>query len=231
MKRICKYINIPVSLFDTPDLTLSEKWVLMAIDSACDSDDGVSIGPQAIASMCNLSQKEVKETLKSLYDKGAVEIAMDDTGAKMLIPHIYNKSYQSANRPKISEDKPATNEVVDYEEIQEKWNNVCYMLPKIERMTPQRKRKTRTCLKNADASISDLFKVFALISTSSFLRGDSTNSTWRASYDWVVKSADNFQKIMEGTYHSRDFVERQDYEAIMREGSAVKKQEEDDFYK
>lgn len=231
MKRICKYINIPVSLFDTPDLTLSEKWVLMAIDSACDSDDGVSIGPQAIASMCNLPQKEVKEVLKNLYDKGAVEITMDDTGAKMLIPHIYKKSYQSTNRPKISEDKPATNEVVDYEEIQEKWNNVCYMLPKIERMTPQRKRKTRTCLKNADASISDLFKVFALISTSSFLRGDSTNSTWRASYDWVVKSADNFQKIMEGTYHSRDFVERQDYEAIMREGSAVKKQEEDDFYK
>ena len=62
-KRHAKHIVIPISLWESADLTIQEKRLLIDIDSICDSADGVAAGVQALASLSGLTQKDVKGAL------------------------------------------------------------------------------------------------------------------------------------------------------------------------
>ena len=228
MKRICKFITIPTTLFETPDLSILNKWVLIALDSVYDGGQGVAIGIQGLSSLTNLPNKTVKECLTELHEHGAIEVSMQD-GVKLIKPLLYRDSYPKVGEKVVIGDKPADRETLDYAYIQEQWNAICNMLPKLERFTPQRKTKTRTCLKGSGATVTDLIKVFKLIATSSFLNG-SKSSDWRCSFDWVVKSPDNFTKIIEGQYH-KDYGERRSFETILNGGDVNQSKQEDDYYK
>ncbi len=72
-----------------------------------------------------------------------------------------------------------------------------------------------------------MIKVIKLVAASSFLNGKRTD--WQCTYDWIIKSPDNFTKIFEGQYH-KDYAEKQAYDAIMR-GGDVTQPKEDDYYR
>lgn len=227
-KRQAKHIVIPVSLWESTDLTIQEKHLLIDIDSICDSADGVAAGIQTLATLSGLTQKEVKHTLNELYLKGAIDISVDADGAKRIKPYLYKEQYVKRGEKIVIGDKPTDMETIDYDLIQETWNTVCASLPKIERFTPRRKQKVRSCLKGASATVSDLIKVIKLVATSSFLNGSKTS--WQCSFDWVIKSPDNFTKIIEGQYH-KDFSEQQYYNAIIRDKAIELDKKEDDYYR
>lgn len=228
MKKICKFLTIPTALFDTPDISILSKWVLIAIDSVYDGGQGVAIGIQALSSMTNLPNKTIKDCLTELYEHGAVEVLVSD-GQKFLKPLMYRESYPNVGAKIVVGDKPADSETIDYGLIQDTWNKTCATLPRIDKFTARRKQKTRTCLKGASATISDMIKVIRLVATSAFLNGSKTD--WSATYDWVIKSPDNFTKVLEGQYH-KDYNERVSYEAIMRGEEVNQKQSDaDNFYR
>lgn len=226
-KRQAKHIVIPVSLWESADLTIQEKHLLIDIDSICDSADGVVAGVQALASLSGLTQKDVKGALNELYLKGAIDISVDADGAKKIKPYLYKERYIKRGEKVVIGDKPTDAETIDYDRIQKTWNTVCPDFPKLDRFTMRRKQKTRTCLKGASATESDMIKVIKLVAASSFLNGKRTD--WQCTYDWIIKSPDNFTKIFEGQYH-KDYAEKQAYDAIMR-GGDVTQPKEDDYYR
>lgn len=226
MKKICKNIVLPINLWATPDLTIQEKWVLLCIDSYSDNI-GTTIGTTLIASDTNIPVKEVKSILKSLQEKGAISINIGESGEKLIKAFLYKERYIADPSNVTIGDKPDDAAPLPYDEIQKKWNEICFMLPKIERFTPRRKQKTRACLKGANATTEDLYKVFRLAATSSFLNGSKTD--WKCTYDWIIKSPDNFQKVFEGNYHSRDYNERVAYESIIS-GSDIKTHNSSDVF-
>lgn len=227
MKRICKNIIISTHLFDHPDLSVSEKWVMIAIDSVSDAN-GVVIGTQAISSLTGMAVKEVKGVLKSLQSKGALDVRIDEDGAKRLFVYLWKERYIENPNAVVVGNNPSDVEVLDYQLIQNTWNSTCDKMPRLDKFTARRKQKTRTCLKGASATFNDMIKVIRLVASSAFLNGSKTD--WSASYDWIIKSPDNFTKIIEGQYH-KDYSERQAYDAIMRGEEINKKQEETDFYR
>lgn len=227
MKRICKFITIPTTLFDTPDLSILSKWTLVAIDSVCPNGGWVGIGVQGLTSLTNLPSKTVRECLTELAEHGAIEVSIQD-GQKLIKPIIYRDAYPKVGEKIVVGDRPQDVEQIDYAYIQEQWNTICNMLPNLDRLTPRRKTKIRTCLKGVGASVSDLIKVFRLVATSAFLNG-SKSKEWSCSFDWVIKSPDNFTKIIEGQYH-KDYTEKRDYETIMRGGEVNQKTSSDDEY-
>lgn len=226
MKRICKYLTIPATLFDNPDLSILSKWVLIAIDSVYDGGQGVAIGVQGLSSLTNLPSKTVKECLTELYEHGAVEVIVCD-GQKFWKPLMYRDSYPKAGQKVVIGDKPTDASPLPYDEIADKWAEICVTLPKITRWSPQRKNKLRSALKQAGLSVEDLYKVFRIIACTPFLNGEGD---FKAHFDWIVSKSTNLQKVYEGFY-CRSYQEKRDYELIMNGGEVNKKQDEGDFYK
>lgn len=79
--------------------------------------------------------------------------------------------------------------------VMELWNSRLKSLPKIQKMTPARKRKIKSAIKDK-TSFTDLFDKVA---ESDYLMGKVKR--WNATFDWVLKP-ENRQKIMEGNYGS-----------------------------
>lgn len=222
-----RYLTIPIHIWSHPDLSVFEKVVLIDIDSYSDSN-GVAMGTQALASSIGLPVKTIKETLKSLQSKGAIEVRLDEDGVKRIIPYLYRERYVTDTKMIIVGDKPSDIQQIDYQSIIDAWNEHCGNLQKVERLTPRRKLKTRTALKGAGCTESELIKAIKLIQTSNFLRGDKGD--WSATYDWLVKSPENIIKVLEGNYH-KDYSERRAFETIMQGGEANHQQDDTEFYR
>lgn len=227
MKRICKNIVLPINLWATPDLTIQEKWVLLCIDSYSDNI-GTTIGTTLIASDTNIPAKEVKSILKSLQEKGAISISIGENGEKLIKPFLYKERYIADPSNVPVGDKPDDAVPLPYDEIQQKWNEICFMLPPLTRFTPARKNRVRSVLKQSNLQIEDLFKCFRIIACTPFLSGVSDQ--FKASFDWLTQKSTNLTKVYEGFY-SRSYQEKADYDIIMRGGDLSQKDQEKDFYR
>lgn len=226
MKRICKNIVISTHLFDHPDLSVSEKWVLIAIDSVSDSN-GAVIGTQAISSLTGMPSKEVKGVLKSLQSKGALDVRIDEDGAKRLFVYLWKERYIENPNAVVLGDKPSDIQVLPYNEIAEKWKESCPHLPPIVRWSPQSKNKLRSVMKNAGLNLDMLYKCFRIVGATQFLNG---TGEFQASFRWLTSKADNLEKVYTGFY-ARSYAEKSSYEIIMNGGEVNQKQEEEDFYR
>lgn len=226
MKKEARFINIPTSLWENQDLSWIAKIVLMEIDSYPRSELGVNVRAGAVATALGITRKECDAALKELFDKGAVQVNIDE-GQKLLLPLIYKERYIATGQPMPEGEKPSTANSIDYDEVQAKWAEICPMLPPIQRFTPQRKRKLKAALNQSGLTIPDLYKCFRIIASTAFLNGAGE---FAAHFDWVVKKSENLQKIYEGFY-ARSPQEKRDYEAIMKGAETNKKDSVDDFYK
>lgn len=229
MKPTLKFITIPLSFFSSPDLSVNAKFVAVAIDMYTDSPDGVAMGMKAIQTATNLSAKEVKDALLELKGKGAIEVNMGENGEKLIKPFLYKDRYNPAGAKPIDGDKPTDAETLDWDEIASKWNESCPQLPPVSRWTPNRKRRLKSSLKQADMNCKDLYKVFAIVGATPFLCGNNDKG-WFAGFDWVAGNATHLTKIYEGSY-SHGVADRRAYEAIMNGGKANGTEKKDDIYR
>lgn len=221
-------MTVPKSFWDNEQLSLTAKWVAITLDSYIDNPNGTPMGVRAIQSATNLSAKEVKDAMTELYEHGAMEVTACD-GQKFWKPLLYRDSYPKVGEKIIVGDKVQDADPINYDLILDTWNEYCGDIQKMERMTPQRKRKTRTALKGAARTYEDLIKAIKTIPHSAFLSGRKS-ADWIVSFDWLIKSPENVTKVLEGKYH-RDFNESTAFNAVMRGEEANQKSEENDFYK
>lgn len=220
MKREARFINVPTSLWGNADLSWTAKIVLMEIDSYPRSELGVNVRAGAVATALGITKKECDNALKELFDKGAIQVNLDE-GQKLLLPLIYKERYIATGQPIPEGEKPSTTSSIDYDEVQSKWAEICPMLPPVQRFTPQRKRKLKAALNQAGLMVADLYKCFRIIASTAFLNG---SGEFAAHFDWVVKKSENLQKLYEGFY-ARSPQEKRDYENIMKGNELEKKQE------
>lgn len=228
MKKISKFTIIPNSFWSTPDLSLEAKWVAVSIDSFSDKPQGVAIGTTALSSDTNLTVKQVKEALKELQIKGALDVNVGENGEKHLKVYLYKEYYKPRGEKIVIGDKPTDTTPLPYDEIMNKWNEYCPMLPKLTRMTPQRKNKLRGSLKQADLTVEDLYKIFRIVGSCEFLNGSSNQ--FKSNFDWVTAKSTTLTKIYEGFY-ARSYQEKRDYEMIMNGATVNQRGTQDDFYR
>lgn len=87
----------------------------------------------------------------------------------------------------------------DYQSVVNSFNSICVSLPKIQKLTDDRKRKIKS-LKHllGDITVDDYFK---RVESSDFLTGRTGN--WNGcTFDWILKPA-NLTKIIEGNYDNK----------------------------
>lgn len=227
MKRESRFVNIPMSLWENNQLSWMAKIVLMEIDSYPRTELGVNVRAGSIANALGITKKECDDALRELFDKEALQINLSE-GNKLLYPLIYKPEYVFKNRPAVVEgQKPSQTNNIDYDDLVKQWADICPMLPAIQRMTPQRKHKVRSCLSNAALTYGDLIKCFRIVAVTPFLNG---TGGFAAHFDWLIQKSQNLQKVYEGFY-ARSPAERSDYERIMNGESLAVKKKVNDVYR
>jgi hypothetical protein len=209
-KRTSKFVVVPTNVWETEQLSLVEKAVLIEIDSV--ANDCPS--PSSIAKTFGISLDEVREAVKSLSKKGALDVRFDEVGKPTYITSMYKEDY-SRDESKISvEGVMPTGEKMDYEYIAEMWQKICPELPQPTKITTKRRRKMHAAIKGNDFTQNNVIQVFRLVHASDFLSGRRAGTTWTATFDWVFKSPDIMRKIFEGGYcYSPN--EKESYKQIM----------------
>jgi hypothetical protein len=97
------------------------------------------------------------------------------------------------------EDPPSAPPRIDYQKIVEQYHGLCPSLPRLAKLTENRKQAIRARLK--DWSVNDIEEVFRNAEASPFLSGRS--GRWNGcNFDWLLKPT-NFPKVLEGTYNDK----------------------------
>lgn len=118
----------------------------------------------------------------------------------------YNKHTDSIKEKEDNKLSSQKNElkIGYYIEIHNKWEETNPNLPSIRCFNEKRKKALRTLLKNNNATIDDLYKVFEIISVCSFCQG-SNDRGWTATLDWVLNDTKScFNRLLEGAYAFND---------------------------
>ena len=109
----------------------------------------------------------------------------------------------------------------DYKSVVDSFNKLCTSLPKVQKLTEQRKKAIRnsTKLLEQDGGFTALFE---RVEASNFLTGRSGD--WQCGFDWILKPA-NLTKILEGNYDNKkstssqpDYTDPDRYKNISWEG-------------
>lgn len=89
---------------------------------------------------------------------------------------------------------------INYQNVLNSFNSICVSLPKVKKLTAERKRKIKNLKKNLDNLTFDDY--FTMIEQSDFLTG--RNGVWNnCNFDWCMKPT-NCIKIIEGNYKNKE---------------------------
>lgn len=79
------------------------------------------------------------------------------------------------------------------------WNKVCTGLPKVVKVTRERREKIALRLKEFKG-VTTPEELFKRVASSPFLNGKSGGREWRANFDWLFANPTNWVKVLEGNY-------------------------------
>jgi hypothetical protein len=231
MKFVPKFIEIPITLWENNDLSWLEKISMLAISSVTSDPMGVKMSPSILATMLKISKSEAKKVLNDLYQRGAIELNVDEDGVQRTNALIYKTEFPYDGQKKAVVEEVPNRLMYDYDFIIAQWNEINPDMPPLSRFTPRRKKQLRTCLSENGVSVEGLIKAFRIISVSDFLNG-RTGVDWKASFDWLIKKTENLDKVLSG-YYCQSRRERQDYQTILNGGDVEIKnsKEEESIYK
>ena len=118
---------------------------------------------------------------------------------------VIQPNTNKSREEKTKEEKTKEEKRVEYpcNEVVKLWNEICTSLPKVIRLSDNRREKVKSRLKewggDKDKMLNNARELFLRIERSDFLTGRS--GKWEgASFDWIFDSRNNWIKVMEGNY-------------------------------
>jgi len=107
------------------------------------------------------------------------------------------------NTSQKKEESCAKEESITPKEVAEMYNDICVSFPRVLRpYALGSKRKEQIKLRSREHSASDWRQVWRNMESSEFCRTHGF-----ATFDWVIKSETNFQKVLEGNFNRRNIEE------------------------
>lgn len=120
-------------------------------------------------------------------------------------PQLNTNNINNINNKELKEEKEKinkkeVNESINYNDVKEKWEELNPNLPSIRCFNEKRKKALKVLLKNNNANIEELYKVFEIISVCSFCQGKNDRN-WTATLDWLINDTKScFNRLLEGVY-------------------------------
>lgn len=222
MERQSKGIWFPIEIWEAKDLSWSEKILLLEIDSFTSKKKDCFISNEYIANLLKVTETTANKILSSLIKKGYVIKTSFDGRRRSVKSALTFEARQGCfeeqgrvanesnipiiidtniNIPKEEIDKSISKkECINFTEVQSKWEKLNPSLPTIRYFSDKRKNALRKLLKDNNATIEDLYKVFKIISACSFCQGNNDRK-WIATLDWVLNDTKGcFNRLLEGVF-------------------------------
>lgn len=210
MNRDFKGVWIPKEIYLDERLSALDKIILAEIDSLDDEDKGCYASNQYLADFCQCSERKVTASISKLIEYGYVEAENFDGRHRVLRSRVAKSARQGSKKCEADTQKVRPNNIENtknnkidncssnniYTLIVESYNSTCVSLPKCMKLTD--KRKSHIKRRVADYGIDEIQMAFRKAEESDFLTG--RKGEWKASFDWMMQSADNIAKILEGQY-------------------------------
>lgn len=131
-----------------------------------------------------------------------------DGGTDVLPTNTNERREEKTGEEKTRKEKTRKDQKREYPcaEIVKVWNEVCVSLPKVLRLSDARRDKVTARLRewggdNPEEMIAKAREFFNRIEASDFLTGRS--GKWKASFDWLFDSRNNWIKVAEGNYDNK----------------------------
>lgn len=107
-------------------------------------------------------------------------------------------------KEKESKEKESK-EKYPYQDICALWNSVCLSLPKVQKVSDNRRHKIKCRCdewgKDRETWLQTAETLFKRVQASDFLTGrQSGKASWTASFDWLFDNGSNWVKVSEGNY-------------------------------
>lgn len=145
-----------------------------------------------------------RRAVMARWGKNSSNNTDETVGDTDVLPMNTNKSREE----KTGEEKKRKDQNREYPcaEIVKAWNEVCVSLPKVLRLSDARRDKVKARLRewggdNPEEMIAKAREFFNRIEASDFLTGRS--GKWKASFDWLFDSRNNWIKVAEGNYDNK----------------------------
>lgn len=110
-----------------------------------------------------------------------------------------NNSLSVSLRTQAKKDSAAEAAAVRPQDIADLYNSICRSLPKVEKITDERRRHINARMKEHPPE--DFRLAFEKAEASDFLSGRAKD--WQATFDWIIGSPNHFQRILEGVYDDK----------------------------
>ena len=110
-----------------------------------------------------------------------------------------NNSLSKTTKTQAKKDSAAEAAAVRPQDVVDLYNGICSSLPKVEKITDERRRHINARLKEHPPE--DFRRAFEKAEASDFLSGRAKD--WQATFDWIVGSPNHFQRILEGVYDDK----------------------------
>lgn len=145
-----------------------------------------------------------RRAVMARWGKNSANNTDEAEGDTDVLPTNTNESRED----KTGEEKTRKDQKREYPcaEIVKVWNEVCVSLPKVLRLSDARRDKVKARLRewggnNPEEMIAKAREYFNRIEASDFLTGRS--GKWKASFDWLFDSRNNWIKVAEGNYDNK----------------------------
>lgn len=167
---------------------------------ASESKDGAfDASTEELAFRLRLSVSEIEAGLKPLINSGFFLDA-----STMLAPCLQvatpERETETKRETEVSskEDKSSGDDPLSVDEVVEAWNDIAERrkLPKVAKITPERRRKLKARIQQN--TIDEWRLALEAIDRSSFLCGDNDRG-WKANFDFLLQPS-SFTKLIEGAY-------------------------------
>lgn len=110
---------------------------------------------------------------------------------------------QEKEQEKEKEEEEEKTTAVPYQNIVNLFNGICTELPRVIKITNNRKKTINARWRENDCSLEFFEKYFRRIRDSDFLNHRiQTNREWKADFDWVMNE-NNMAKVLEGKYDNK----------------------------
>lgn len=115
------------------------------------------------------------------------------------VKHLGNVEKRIEKREEIDNREEVNNNVTDYQEIIQAYNETCVSYPHLKLLSDSRKKALKARLKQY--TIDDFKLLFEKAEASNFLKGANSRN-WNATFDWLIKDS-NMAKVLDGNYDNK----------------------------
>lgn len=145
-----------------------------------------------------------------------------DNQSETTIP--YNKHTDNDEEKEIDKSI-STKKNIDYDNVKQMWEQINPNLQSFRGFNEKRKRALNTLLKNNNATIDDLYKVFEIIAVCDFCQGKNDRN-WKATIDWILNDTNScFNRLFEGVYAFSESEKQRVQQIVNNEQQNIQKED------